>query len=171
MTARTSDFEQLYLSEKSSLIRRVARRLGSHALAADLVHDVFLRLWEKGHQALEDEVSYVGRSVSNAIVDHARAERVRKSYVDGILPEQYMAPVPTPHEIAEVRDEVRMLDNWLQRLPERTRHIFLLNKVHGCKYAEIANVFGISRSAVEKHIARAMVAWQGSREFVSMRDG
>lgn len=164
MSVRSEEFEALYLDERPGLLRRAARRLGSPSVAADLVQDVFLRLWERRSQALDNETAYLRRSVNNAIIDHVRAERIRSSYVEGILPEQYAAPVPTPLDHVEPRDQIRRLDSQIRSLPERTRHIFLLSKVHGCTYSEIAEALGISQSAVEKHMARAMLACESIRE-------
>ncbi|MFS2327835.1 sigma-70 family RNA polymerase sigma factor [Brucella sp. H1_1004] len=163
MVAR-NEIETLYGDKRPSLLKRVARRLGSQSVAADIVQDVFLRLWERGTGSLDSDVAYLNRSVSNAIVDHVRAERVRSAYAANILPEQCSAPIATPYDLVEIRDAVRQLDNIIREMPERTRHIFLLNKVHGCKYSEIAEVLGISRSAVEKHMARAMIACIGFQE-------
>ncbi|KYB46145.1 hypothetical protein AB664_25115 [Brucella anthropi] len=163
MVAR-NEIEILYGDKRSSLLKRVARRLGSQSVAADLVQDVFLRLWERGSGNLDSDVAYLNRSVSNAIVDYVRAERVRSAYAANILPEQCAAPIPTPYDLVEIRDAVRQLDDVIRAMPERTRHIFLLNKVHGCKYSEIAEVLGISRSAVEKHMARAMITCVGFQE-------
>lgn len=47
------------------------------------------------------------------------------------------------------------MNDALEQLPERTRTIFLLHRIEGRKYREIAETIGISQSAVEKHIARA----------------
>jgi len=160
MNARSDDIEDLYLDARPGLIRRVARRLGCQAVAADLVQDVFLRLWERSDAPVDDAAAYVNRSLNNAVVDHMRAERVRREFVARTLPEQHAPPQPSPLDIVEARDEVRQLDETLRRLPERTRHIFLLNRVHGRTYSEIAEALGISRSAVEKHMARAMVGFR-----------
>ncbi|MFK4825001.1 RNA polymerase sigma factor [Paenochrobactrum sp. BZR 588] len=164
MIVRKREFETLYLDEQPGLLRRAMRRLGSAAVAADLVQDVFLRLWERRSEPLVDEAAYLNKSVKHAIIDHIRAERVRQDLSVNILPEQYAAPVATPLDIVVPRDEMRHMDDVIRALPERTRHIFLLNKVHGCKYSEIAEVLGISRSAVEKHVARAMLACRNVRE-------
>lgn len=161
----SADFVKLYLDQRPGLLKRVARRLGSQSLAADLVHDVFMRRWEKRDQTFDDEAAYIGRSINNAIVDYLRAERTRREFSEAILPEQFSTPTPTPLDVCESRDAVRQLDNWLDTLPDRTRHIFLLNKVHGCTYSEIAGVLNISRSAVEKHIARAMIACTFQDDF------
>ena len=44
----------------------------------------------------------------------------------------------------------------LLELPDRTRIIFVLRRLEGMKYSEIAHKLGISVSAVEKHMLRAM---------------
>ena len=40
---------------------------------------------------------------------------------------------------------------------QRTRASFVMHRIDGLKYREIAERLGISQSAVEKHIARATV--------------
>ena len=159
---RSEEFEALYLDERLGLLRRATRRLGSHATASDLVQDVFLRLWERRGQTLDDAAAYLARSVNNAVVDHLRAERVRMEYADGILPEQYAAPASTPHEILETRDAARLIDDAIMALPERTRHIFLLNRIHGRSFVEIAGVLEISERAVAKHMARAVATCESA---------
>ena len=46
----------------------------------------------------------------------------------------------------------------LDELAPRTREIFLMHRVEGYSCAHIAQHFGISLSAVEKHIARAVLS-------------
>jgi RNA polymerase sigma-70 factor (ECF subfamily) len=72
------------------------------------------------------------------------------------VPEQYAAPSASPDDVVSARQELRSIDDALAALPTRTRHIFLLNRVHGRSFSEIAEVLGISRRAVTKHMARAV---------------
>jgi RNA polymerase sigma-70 factor (ECF subfamily) len=44
----------------------------------------------------------------------------------------------------------------LLELPERTRTIFVLRRLEGMRYADVARRLGISVSAVEKHMVRAI---------------
>ncbi|MBN9318276.1 MAG: sigma-70 family RNA polymerase sigma factor, partial [Caulobacterales bacterium] len=46
----------------------------------------------------------------------------------------------------------------LQRLPARTRQIFILHRFEDMTYPRIAASLGISKSAVEKHMIRALKA-------------
>ena len=54
------------------------------------------------------------------------------------------------------------IETALRALPERTRQIFLLNRIHGCKYGEIAKAMQLSQSTVEKHMMRALEACKAS---------
>ena len=44
----------------------------------------------------------------------------------------------------------------LMKLPERTRAVFLLRRLEGMSYSEIAIRLGVSVSAAEKHMLRAV---------------
>jgi RNA polymerase sigma-70 factor (ECF subfamily) len=80
----------------------------------------------------------------------------------------------TQNEIAvESRDPERVLagqqalgaiQRALNSLPERTRVIFVLYRLEGMARKDIAESFGLSVSAVEKHIAKAMKLLMALRE-------
>ncbi|MEI4483228.1 MULTISPECIES: RNA polymerase sigma factor [unclassified Phyllobacterium] len=158
MSARTKYIEQLYVSERPRLLDRISRKIGCRSTASDLIQDLFLRLWEKAPEKLDEPSAYLAQSANNAVIDYVRAQRVRRDFVAGVVPEQYATGVCSPLEAVQARESIRRLDDIIRDLPERTRHIFLLNRVHGRNYAEIGKVIGISRSAVEKHVARAINA-------------
>ena len=49
----------------------------------------------------------------------------------------------------EAGNDLRQVEAALRSLPERTRHIFLLNRIHGRTYAEIAKVTGTGKLLVK----------------------
>lgn len=158
MNAKTEEIAALYVAEHERLERQITRRIGCASTASDLVHDVFLRLWERTAARLSEPAAYLTRSARNAAIDHIRAEKRRSDAMGGLLSEQYASqPVP-PDEIVSAKQELRSIDAALAALPVRTRHIFLLNRVHGRSFSEIAEVLGISKRAVTKHMGRAVAA-------------
>lgn len=158
MNVRTDEIAALYVAEHERLERQICRRVGCRSTACDLVHDIFLRIWEKATDRRGNQSAYLTRCARNAAIDHARSERSRAKLVGSLLPEQYAAEQATPHDILASRQELNSIDEVLAKLPKQTRHIFLLNRVHGRSFSEIATVLGISPRAVAKHMARAVAA-------------
>lgn len=158
MSIKAEDLENLYLSESSRLKRQIFRKVGCAATAGDLVQEIFLRFWERTTDLKGDATAYLTRSARNAAIDHQRSEARKRRLLSDLLPEQVVAPPATPLEVLIARDGIRTLDEVIAGLPRKTRHIFLLNRIHGRSFSEIAGVFGISERAVAKHMARAIAA-------------
>ncbi|HEX6866719.1 MAG TPA: sigma-70 family RNA polymerase sigma factor, partial [Caulobacteraceae bacterium] len=64
---------------------------------------------------------------------------------------------PGPDEVLQGRDRLRRLREGLEALKPRTRDMLLAQRLEGLSYAEIAAREGVSVSAVEKQIARAVL--------------
>lgn len=162
MTSRQDEFESLYISEQSRLERIAARRIGTNN-AADAVQDVFAGLWARAKEHVTLTPSYLSRATQYVAISHFRAERRRKAFFDGITEEQYSAPAVMPDQAVAARQELRRLEHALVALPQRTRQVFLLNRLHRCTYDEIALGLGISYSTVEREMAKAIMACKDSR--------
>ena len=142
-------FLQVVLSQRSQMEALVSRRVGCRATAADLVQDLFLRFWRRPLVQVEELSTYLLRCAGNIAIDHLRSEDARGRLSEAWLPEQQDQFGVEPQAA-------------LRSLPERTRQIFLLNRIHGRKYAQIAKAMGLSQSAVEKHMMRAHEACKAS---------
>jgi RNA polymerase sigma factor (sigma-70 family) len=62
----------------------------------------------------------------------------------------------TPEREAIARDLIRAVQTELNKLPERTRQIFLRNRIDGISHRRIAQELGISEEAVYYHIRKAL---------------
>jgi RNA polymerase sigma factor (sigma-70 family) len=62
---------------------------------------------------------------------------------------------PLQDEVIAARERLVFVRKALSTLPPRTREVFLMHRLEGMRYREIAERLSISVSAVEKHIARA----------------
>lgn len=158
MTSRSEDIERLYAAEHARLERQICRKVGCRATACDLVQDIFLRIWEKATDRTGNPSAFLTRCARNAAIDHIRAEKTRDRFFNGVTEEQYAAPQASPHDIVEARQNIRNIDEALAALPKQTRHIFLLNRIHGRTFVEIAFALDISERAVAKNMARAVAA-------------
>ncbi len=160
--AGRAQFLQVFLSQRSQMEALVSRRVGCRATAADLVQDLFLRFWRRPLVQVEELSTYLLRCAGNIAIDHLRSEGARVRVNEGWLPELQDNQSLEPEAALEAGNDLRHVEAALRSLPERTRQIFLLNRIHGRKYAEIAKAMGLSQSAVEKHMMRALEACKAS---------
>lgn len=66
------------------------------------------------------------------------------------------SPAPSPEQETAGRKELEQVRKAVLELPDRTRQIFVLARIEGLTYREIALRLGISESSVQKHLARAV---------------
>src|SRR5690606_23801674 len=62
----------------------------------------------------------------------------------------------SPERVISARQSVAVLKAALLRLAARTQAVFVLHRFEGLRYEEIAKRLGLSMSAVEKHMMKAM---------------
>ena len=92
------------------LRQRLARRLGCGDLAADCLHDTWLRLGDLGvAQAVQAPEAYVFRMACNAAVDQLRANRHARQGGEIEL-DQLIDPAPGPELISESRSRLQAVD-------------------------------------------------------------
>lgn len=164
MAARDDEFAELYAAEHARLERQIARRVGCPSTARDLVHDLFLRLWERATDWRGDPAAYLTRSARNTAIDHLRTEQRRARLLNGLLPEQYATESPSAVAAYASRQHLSRIEAAIAALPETTQDIFLLNRLHGKSFSEIAQAMGMSRRTVATHVARALQACEDASE-------
>lgn len=142
-------------------LQRLLRRRGhSREDTEDLIHDAFLRVkayCDEGGEVREPE-AFLVRSVLNLARDtHQRAHR--DLYATQTVEElMILDTAPRPDEVLDASQRLDGLRAALNAINPRTCEAFFLHRVDGLSYAQIAEHFDISVSAVEKHIAKAMSA-------------
>jgi RNA polymerase sigma-70 factor (ECF subfamily) len=153
------DVETLYRDHSPRLARFFARRVAAEDVA-DLVHETFRRLLgtAAGNRLrLANPEAYLHRIADNVLRDRGRSPTHRAAKFHVPLEEEYVGG-PDPHHQLETRDTVARIDSAMQKLKPKTREIFMLHRLDGLSYAEIAAIKGISVKGVEKQIAKALTA-------------
>ena len=157
-------FLKVFLSQRPQMEALVSRRVGCRATAADLVQDLFVRFWRRPLVQVEELNSYLMRCAGNIAIDHLRNEGTRARLHEALISDEQELCSDAPQAAMEASNDLRHIEAALRGLPDKTRQIFLLNRIHGRKYGEIATVMGLSQSAVEKHMMRALQACKASLE-------
>lgn len=139
------------------------RRTSDATEAEDLTQEVFLRIARRRDQmTLENLEAFVFTIAANLMRDRGRRRAVRGIQV--ALPfdhvsetlDRGLVEVLDPDRVLAGKDDLDRVMAALAELPERTQDIFVLQRIEGMKNREIAEWLGISVSAIEKHMARAL---------------
>ena len=150
-------YAAVYQSLAPKLRSFVYYRSGSVENAGDVVQEAFLRLWENCAKVLPEQANaWLFRVADNIFLKQKQREKV-------VLKYQWRQRGPaltyaSPQEELEGREFQAQLEAALEALPDGAREVFLLNRMDGLKYREIAELLGISQKAVEKRMHRALVS-------------
>lgn len=147
------------------LIRYFQRRIRDHAQAEDLTQEVLLRVFRaaESHSIVNAE-SYVFKAAANILNDHRRHVQ-RHPSVGGAgfedspgesLPPQFIDE-RSPERVAVGEATLDQVVRALGELAELTRNVFILFRLENMKQKDIAVLYGISQSTVEKHVVRALL--------------
>jgi RNA polymerase sigma factor (sigma-70 family) len=147
---RAGDFDGLYRDHAPSVYRYTYAALGNHADAEDVTQQTFLNAYRAlaaGTKPRKSE-NWLLSIAHNEVRRHLRS-RQRK-------PRQ----VPLDEEVAQPageRGDPSLADvlRALQHLPPTQRSALVMREFEGRSYAEIAQVMGLSQSALESTIFRA----------------
>jgi RNA polymerase sigma-70 factor (ECF subfamily) len=139
------------------------RRVGHYAEAEDLTQQVFLRLLGAGElDRIEDAEAFVFTVATNLLRDRARraarsASSIGYSLDDGLIDQVLHELVEdrSPERVILARESLADVLRSLDALGERTRDIFILSRLENMKHRNIAELYGISASTVEKHVMKA----------------
>ena len=96
--------------------------------------------------------SFVYTVANNTYLNVIKAEKVRLKYADKSL----KTTNESPEFLMEELEFKEKLEKALGDLPENQRTTFLLNRIDGKKYAEIAEMEGVSVKAIEKRMHLAL---------------
>ncbi|MCM8732394.1 RNA polymerase sigma factor [Hephaestia sp. GCM10023244] len=153
---RATCIEQLYEAEGPRLLRFFQRRTGDAHSAADLVQDAFIRLaGSRRFGDLANPAAYLQRIARNLLVDRARWRATHEA-LHVPLAEWDGQGAAVQEETLVARDMLRLYEQAMAELPERTRTIFLFQRLDGMTYREIANELGVTLWTVEHHMKRAI---------------
>ncbi|MBO9499530.1 MAG: RNA polymerase sigma factor [Novosphingobium sp.] len=144
---------------RPSLERYFLRRVRDRVEAEDLIQEVFLRLAKRGNIEDIDKLGgYVFETASSVLTDRVRKQRTHHEAKHEAFDNDRHADVDfSPERVLLGRESLARATAALLELPERTRVIFVLRRLEGMRYLDIAARLGISVSAVEKHMVRATV--------------
>ncbi|UXJ49560.1 sigma-70 family RNA polymerase sigma factor [Pseudomonas citronellolis] len=136
------------------------KRLGNAADAADMAHDVFLRLLLKpasrGFSSPVDARAYLCTMARGMCIDLWRRREVEQAWLDTLAaqPEPFE---PSPEFRLLVIETILEVGAVLARLSDKAQQAFVMAQIHGLPTREIAAGLAVSERMVQKYLAQAML--------------
>ena len=151
-------FVRIYRDETPGLVRFFRRRLGHADEADDLAHETMVRFIRAAPSTLiAAPQAYLRRIATNLLRDRAERGSTRIAAASVPLEEALHAPADDdPHRTVEGREEWNRWAVILRDLPSRTLDVFLLSRVDGFTYQEIAEHLDTNVWSVKRHMMKAI---------------
>lgn len=135
------------------------RKRAHPADVEDLVQDVFVSIHARQSEEPIDNIEgYLFAVAMSALVRRGQRDKARRFHANYEDDAETQAKPDgfSPERIALGRERLAAAVKIMTTLPPRTQEIFMLHRFEEMTYPAIAASFGISVSAVEKHIMLAL---------------
>lgn len=153
------EFECIFNDYFERIKNFIFYRCGNIELAEDLSQDVFVKLWEhRENVKIETVNSYIYSIANNLFNNEFNRSKVRLNFINNRLDSDKNAE--SPEFLAELKEFDLKLQNTINEIPEKSRTVFLMNRIDELTYKEIASSLGISVKAVEKRMSKAIAHMQ-----------
>lgn len=152
-----SAFSNVFSAYYRDLVIFASRYTNDLSHAEELVQDTFVMLWEdrcsiRINTSLK---SYLLKTVQNKCIDWFRHKKIVQAHHNYVLekPPQFALNTDSYLLYSELNERI---ENALKLLPDTISEAFRLNRQKGLKYAEIAEISGVSVRTVEVRIGKAL---------------
>jgi RNA polymerase sigma-70 factor (ECF subfamily) len=148
------EFDQIFLEWYYPLRNSMYYKTGDMQVAEDLVQDTFLKIWERKDTINHETVkSLLYKIANNLFINKIEHEKVSFRFITGYSGNDLSN---APDFELEMKDFDRRLQLSLSDLDEKSRSVFLMNRIDELTYAQIADNLGLSVKAVEKRMSKAI---------------
>jgi RNA polymerase sigma factor (sigma-70 family) len=163
--------ERLFREHNEALIRFLALRLRSQQEAREVAQEAYVRLLNLDRPgAVSFLRAFLFKTAANLAVDRIRREQTaRHATQTGVLLDSLGGP-PTPEQLAASADEICLLERLLEELPAKCRRAFLLYRIHGLDFDEIAAQMGLGERMVRTYVARATIYCRAGLDAAQSRE-
>lgn len=151
---------------RAELLRFLTARCGGQDDAEDVLQEIWIKVSGQTTGPIANGRAYLFRMANNLVLDRARGRRrsmqrerawlQAESGGDVQLPEDRADPSDRADEVIAREQEAQVLRHAIADLPEGAQRALRLYRFDEMGQKEIADIMGISRSGVEKHLALAM---------------
>jgi len=159
-----SDAEAWFVREvlplEAALMHFLLRSRNNRNEADDLRQEVYVRVFEAAKVKIPHPAKpFVFAIARNLLVDRVRHEQVvaieTVADVDAL---GVAVDEPGPDRAVIARQELRLLEAAIERLPRRCRQVVIFSRIEGLSRREIGERMGIGEATVSAHLTEGMYA-------------
>ena len=151
--------KEVYEASRGPIYRLAYRFVGNVPDAEDLTQDIFVKILEKiGSFRFESSFStWLYRVAVNECLQCLRQKPVSSIPLEEVET-SLTAGNTQPSDLVESKELNVYLENAISSLPDFQRLVFTLTAVEGMRYADVADIIGITTGAVRMRAHRARLA-------------
>lgn len=150
-------FEYLFRNYYYGLCRFVAGIIKSSSVAEDIVQDVFLNIWQNKKEWLPQGniKTYLYKASKNRAINYLKHLTVINNWAESSTENITLSGNNIENEYVQ-KETLLSINKAIEKLPEKCKVIFMLQRQEGLTYKEISEVLNISLSTVETQMGRAL---------------
>ena len=149
--------QRLFIEQFRAVRRYISKVVAAPEIAEELTQEAFARLTAMNSASIQSPERLLFRTARNLAIDHVRRRAV-VSFVP--LGDDLVAGLrdetPSAEDWLLARDELERVGEAIKELPPKCRQVFLLLKVEGLSFQEVAAEMGLSQTMVRNYAARAV---------------
>lgn len=148
------DLLAYYKDCQPEIVRFLIHKLKSVFAAEDVAQELYIKICRfDAVTPVSNPRSYLFKMAANLAIDHQRSETRRSEILEDVKPMEIDIPTaPSPESTLLSEQSVIALQECLSKMPVIKRKIFYLNRFEHKSHREIAEIVGLSPSAVFKHL-------------------
>ena len=148
------EFKEIFEQNFNEIRSYIFYRCGDEDLATDIAQDCFLKLWEKKDKIRLRQVrGLLFKMASDLFINTFHHQKRTKLLFQNISFEEQDH---SPEEILSFEQLKEKYEALIIKMPEKQRVVFLMSRIDGLMYKEIAERLDLSVKAVEKRMKNAL---------------
>lgn len=157
-TDDSNSISEAFFRHQKFLKRFLSRFLSSPHDIEDVVQDVYLKAYTaETKQKIHSPKAFLFRVARNAALKElSRKSKKITGYIEEVDPAEVISDELSVEDLVQARQKLGLFCQSAMEMPPRCRQVFLMVKVYGFSYQEIASQLEISVSAVEKHVSKGL---------------
>lgn len=149
-------FSELFKRYGKKVYQMAYSRVRSKEAAEEIVQNLFILLWDKRTTlSINNIASYFFTAVKHKALNIIESQMVHKKYWD-----YYKKFIPQQENLTERAVEfnelLEAIEERMELLPDKSKKVFVLNRLEGHSVTEIANTLNLSEKTIQYHITRSL---------------